>query len=861
MRDIWARRFACLLAGGFLGVEMMEKLRLLFFLILLLLGVRLWFWRPRDFFGQLRKPEILILAVGFGVGVLYGYTGNSQLEKPLILNRVQVSGVLQDWNKSSDSATGVFLVKDVDFGAEESTSLDRSAGIKGKTYRLRVYPDRSGNFPENWSRALPGDELKFQARLEHPKPPGTIGQFDLPLYYAVRGQAGILTAQGDAEFLSIGQTPYSWQIRERVRQLLELWPIEKTSVLTGILFGDSSQIPQDELERYKITGVLHVFSASGSNVAFVLIIFWGVLRFLPISLRVILTCSTLIFYAILCGGNPPIVRATLMGVLALIGRLGRGNVNSLRNLLLAGVMLFLWQPLILRDTGFQLSFLATWGILVLAPRLSQQKSLRKLPHLLRFALATTLSAQLATLPIMITAFHRLSLVGLFANLAVLSVLGSVFELGLIGVLLSFSPALAVPLFQVSLWLLDGVNALLHVFAQLPGADVWVLNPGILFWLVWYGGILIFLAGQDLSLFILKAGLRSLIFKMNPSCWDFGTLKVGAEKGRNYVGIALVKIRSKFPKTAICIGKNQEIIFRVLGVVILIILFWSPWNIRKEVSISFIDVGQGDSILVETPKHHAILIDTGPKSERFDAGERIVLPYLLEKRIKHLDALILTHPHEDHVGGALSVLNNIPVDWVGVPDDGHNWGDSAQAKRGLFTQDGGRSSSAESSFADPLAEKLSQTKINPLRAGDRIVLDTDLTAEVVGPGEILTDTHSDPNNNSIVLKIEYGGQSVLLSGDMETEEMEDIVQSGLDWTSDYFKEPHHGSRFSLNMDYLDAISPKAVFISVGRNSFGHPSPKVLQYWEERHIPIYRTDEQGTIELRLDNRGETSLELGR
>lgn len=615
MRDIWVRRFACLLAGGFLGVEMTESLRLLFFLTLLLLGVRLWFWRPRDFFGQLRKPEIMILAIGFGVGVLYGYTGNSQLEKPLILNRVQVNGVLQDWNKSCDSATGVFVVKDVDSGVEESTSLDPSAAIKGKTYRLRVYPDRSGNFSENWSRALPGDELKFQARLEHPKPPGTAGQFDFPLYYAVRGQAGILTAQGDAEFLSIGRTPYSWQIRERVRQLLELWPIEKTSVLTGILFGDSSQIPQDELERYKITGVLHVFSASGSNVAFVLIIFWGVLRFLPISLRVILTCSTLILYTVLCGGNPPIVRATLMGVLALIGRLGRGNVNSLRNLLLAGVMLFLWQPLILRDMGFQLSFLATWGILVLAPRLSQQKSIRRLPPLLRFALTTTLSAQIATLPVMIMAFHRLSLIGLFANLAVLAVLGSVFELGLIGVFLSFSSALAVPLFQVSLWLLDGVNALLHVFAQLPWADVWALSPGKLFWLVWYGGIFIFLAGEDLSLFVLKVRLRSLLFMMNPSCWGSADPKINEEKARKYVWAALVKIKSKFSKTANCISENQEIAFRFLGVVILIILFWSPWNIRKEVSVSFIDVGQGDSILVETPKHHAILIDTGPKNEQ------------------------------------------------------------------------------------------------------------------------------------------------------------------------------------------------------------------------------------------------------
>lgn len=861
MRDIWVRRFTCLLAGGALGVTTPEGLEILIFFILFLLGIRLGFWRPRDFFGQLRKPEALILAVGFGAGVLYGFTGHFELEKPLMLNRVQVSGVLQDWNKSADSSTGVFQLKEIDTGTQEISSLDSSINLKGKVYNLRVYPDRSGNFSENWSRALPGDELKFEARLEHPKPPGTMGQFDLPLYYAVRGQAGNLTALGEAELITLGQPPYSWRIREQVRRLLERWPAEKTAVLTGILFGDSGQIPQEELERYKMTGVLHVFSASGSNVAFVLIIFWGVLRFLPLPLRVFLTSIVLVFYAILCGGNPPIVRATLMGICALLGRLGRGKVNSLRNLLLVGVMLFLWQPLILRDTGFQLSFLATWGILVLAPYISRQKLFGRMPHVLRFALTTTLAAQIATIPVMILAFHRLSVVGLLANLAVLAVLGSVFELGLIGVILSFSPPLAEPLFQTCLWLLDGVNALLYVFARIPWADVWVLNPGKLFWIVWYGGLIAFLAGKERSVFVLKVGLRSLKYRMRVICSGSVNSKGSTEKVRQYISAALVKVRSAFPSTGIFVSKNQANVLRFLGIIIFFILFWSPWNIRKEVSVSFIDVGQGDSILVEYPKHHTVLIDTGPKSERFDAGERIILPYLLEKRIKHLDALILTHPHEDHVGGALAVLNNVPVDWVGVPDDGKNWGDLRQANAGLFSKDGSRPSSVESSIADPLAVKLSQIKINSLHAGDQIVLDPDLKIEVLGPGEVLTNTHSDPNNNSIVLKLEYGGQSVLLSADMETEEMREIVQSGQDWRSDYFKEPHHGSRFSLNMDYLDSISPKAVFVSVGRNSFGHPSPQVLQYWEERHIPIYRTDERGTIELRLDNRGGASLQVGR
>ncbi|HVJ50168.1 DNA internalization-related competence protein ComEC/Rec2 [Desulfitobacterium sp.] len=841
MKDIWVRRFAFLLVGGLLGVKIPETMRIWLLAVLLLLGLRLWFWRARDFFGQLLKPEILILAAGFVIGVLYGFTANSDLEKPLTLDKVQVTGVLKDWNLRTDGATGVFLVQDADLG------------LNGKTYRLRVYTDRKGNLPEIWSRTLPGDSIRFKARLDQPKPPGTPGQFDLPLYYAVRGQTGNLTAQGDAELLSMGRQPYSWQIREQVHKLLGRWPSEQTTVLEGILFGDSSQIPQEEMERYKITGVLHVFSASGSNVAFVLAIFWGVLRFLPPTLRILLTSSLLIFYAILCGGNPPIIRATLMGIFALLGRLGRGRVNSLRNLLLVGAVLFLWQPLILGDTGFQLSFLATWGIISLAPKLSEQKQLRDLPKLLRLALTTTLAAQIATLPILITAFHRLSLVGLLANLVVLTVLGSVFQLGLIGVLFSSFAVLAIPLFQVSLWLLGGVNEGLRFLALLPWADVWVINPGILFLFIWYGALAVFLIGKERSLFISKVWLRKLDIRINDLLKNLGISPLDTSS------LPLKGLKNAWPVD--CLRKNQELVPRLLGIFLIILVLWSPWNSQKEVSVSFIDVGQGDSILVETPDHHAVLIDTGPKTDRFDAGERIILPYLLEKRIKHLDALILTHSHEDHVGGALAILNNVPVDWVGVPEDGKAWDDVGQDNPGFFTKDSSTFTSTDLSLNSRLTTKLAQMEVNSLKAGDQVVVDSKLVLKVLGPGNVLTNTHSDPNNNSIVLKLEYGGQSVLLSGDMETEEMQEIAASGQDWTGDYFKEPHHGSRFSLNLDFLDSINPKAVFVSVGKNSFGHPDPKVLQYWQERHIPLYRTDESGTLELRLDEKGGVDLIAGR
>lgn len=281
--------------------------------------------------------------------------------------------------------------------------------------------------------------------------------------------------------------------------------------------------------------------------------------------------------------------------------------------------------------------------------------------------------------------------------------------------------------------------------------------------------------------------------------------------------------------------KNRLLIRWVGILLIFLFLWSPWNFQNDLEVVLIDVGQGDAILIRTPKKHAILLDAGPRSERFDAGERIVLPYLLQSRTRHLDALLITHEHQDHIGGARAVLANIPTDWVGIPEVGDRL-ENAEWQEGL-----------------PFELINQSERLRKIQAGDRIELDSGVWMDVLGPPKVLNGTHSDPNNNSLVLKLNYLGQSVLLTADMEQEEMEDIYETGVDLENNIFKVPHHGSRFSLDRPWLDGIHPQAVCISVGKNTFGHPSPEVLRYWEERHIPVYRTDEHGTIKFSVGDRG--------
>lgn len=917
MRDVWLQRTLALLAGGGLASLLPEDLRLWVLAVLVLLGVRLWFWRPQDFFGRLERSGLILLGALFLAGYLYGLAGEWALPEPLTLESVEVRGVLEDWNGLSDEGSGVIQLEEV--------RQAQAKGIKaGERFRLVVYPDKEGKLPGLWEKVQPGDTLYFRARLERPKPAGTKGGFDSRIYYAARGLEGILTARGEPLGIYPGKPPLNWQVRAQVDTALEEFasqtagdkpavgigaPVgnsgtgerteisEQTGVLKGILFGDATGIPQEVIERYKITGVLHVFAASGSNVAFVIALVWGLLRFLPASVRVAGSSLAVVFYALLCGGSLPIVRASIMGIAVLLGRLGRGKVATLRWLMLAALGMFLSNPVVLQDLGFQLSFTAAWGIVSVAPRLASQPWLAKLPVSLRGVLAATLAAQITTFPVLVSSFHRVSLVGLVANVFVLFLLGSVLEVGLLGVILSFAPALAAPFFQVSLWLLQAADKVLGWLARLPWADFWVLQPGLLFWFVWYGAIIVWILGWERMGFVAQVFLRRGVWKLRELRSAFATVPrvpavkhPGAVETEDTQKMQAARESEDKPRAAGDRGnqeaqetgraqdvqKTQEsrkahrtqesmgalnawkdqrswVVRTTLrslafqgrwapfGVtLLLLLLLWSPWD-GGELKVSFIDVGQGDSLLIQTPRGQALLIDAGPKSERFDAGERIVLPYLLENRIRHLEALLVTHEHEDHIGGARAILDNMPVDWVGVPASGERL-QSSEWRAGLPTK----------IWSYP-------GKIKLLEAGDRIELDSGAWLEVVGPQVSLEGTHSDPNNNSLVLMLHYLDETVFLTADMEAEEMR-TLWGEKEETVDFYKEPHHGSRFSLDKELLDMMQPQAVFISVGRNTFGHPSPEVLNYWAERGIPVYRTDEGGTLTLRIGKRGAL-IETGR
>jgi competence protein ComEC len=253
--------------------------------------------------------------------------------------------------------------------------------------------------------------------------------------------------------------------------------------------------------------------------------------------------------------------------------------------------------------------------------------------------------------------------------------------------------------------------------------------------------------------------------------------------------------------------------------------------NSDLRVNFIDVGNGDSIVVEAPKGVRILIDGGGfHTGDFDVGKSVLTPILLSKKILTLDYVINTHPHGDHLGGIPTILRDFKVN-------------------NFLT---GSYFISQEKFIDVM--KILKEKRIPLRTwkrGDRIVLENNAKIMVLNPG---TDTSTDDlNDASLAMKMEYDNFSIFFTGDIGSDIEEKIILTGNDLRADVIKIPHHGSRHSSSYEFLAAVQPKIAILSVGRGIPGIPSNEVLKRFDAFAIPVLRTDKNGMIRVWKNKSG--------
>ncbi|MBS4022005.1 MAG: DNA internalization-related competence protein ComEC/Rec2 [Dethiobacter sp.] len=705
------------------------------------------------------------------------------------LAREEIHSSLTDYLGREVFITGhVNLVEDVAdescafiFRVEEIAEKEGAPALANALVRVKIFLPPAGFTPYYGQRLRLGGQLLAPAAKRNP------GGFDYASYLEAAGVGAVLSVSGRSVEQLAGRGGHfaaalAENLRGRVISVLNHHlPAAEAGLAAGLLLGTRKYLEQGTAEAYHVLGIAHLLAASGLHVGFVVAFALLLIKRLRLTSRtgILPGCLIVLAYVILTGGRPSVWRAALMLGMGLIARQYGREADMLQGLSAAALILLIIRPLWLFSLSFQLSFLATLGILVLAPGL--QKIFSRVPKSAVMLLATTVSAQLAVLPLQAMHFSFIPLLAVPVNLVFVPLVGLVMMLGLAGMMagLAYLP-LAAPFYLAVLPVLHVLEKLPRLLADFPLAALRVhLPPAV--WLVYTLGLALLAAGTRLH-------------------WT---------RGRRLLAVLLLV--------------NMVLWGNIAGA-----------RAPGMLEVSFIDVGQGLSVFIRTEQGRTMLVDAGGgRGSGFDPGERIVVPFLRQRRVKSLDMLVLTHPHADHYGGMAAVVKNFDIK--------------------CFVGSGEREDSL--SFAG-LMELLQARGVEEatLSAGDRIILDAATSVRVLSPPvKKISGTSGDTNNNSLVMLLEYGSFRLLITGDAEREALILLVDGNADLDSTVLQVPHHGSRHALFDAFLEAVRPQAAVIPVGYNTFGHPHAETLNLLS-LYVPcIYRTDTHGAVTFYSDGAG--------
>lgn len=622
-----------------------------------------------------------------------------------------------------------------------------------------------------------GQRVIVDARLHPPIGYRNPGGFDYPAHLRRDGILLVGNARADRLVALAPDTP-PWPVavkRWAVSVITARLPETSGALLAGLLMGERSQLPPESDEAFRRAGVYHILAVSGFNVALLAGAIFAGLAMCGVPRRgaAVAAAAALIGFALVVGGQPSVLRATLMGLLLLAALLLDRESQLMNALAAAALALLVWRPGDLWEPGFQLSFAATAGIIYVTPWLAAILTERGWPAWLATAVAVSLGAQAAVTPLMLAHFNQLSLIGVVANLAVVPLAGIATMLGMLALLMELlSSALAALLFE-TLWLvLVVLRAMVSIAAAIPGAMAHLPAPAPVVVVAWYAAL------------------------------------------------ALAP-----PAVA---STRARVVVEALAVVVAVASIW-PWLSPTEgmLRVTFLDVGQGDAALVELPDGPRLLVDGGPGgARRFDVGERVLAPFLWNRPVRRLDAVALSHWDIDHSGGLAAVLRRFHV--------------------GEFWESGRPPSGAADTVA---ALGRSGAPRRALAAGQRLWLGRAMVT-VLGPA---TGPPVAANDQSLVLRLDWRGVSLLLPGDLGAQGEAALLGRGGPLRALVLKVAHHGSRSSSGVPFLRAAQPLIAVVSVGaRNPFRHPSPDALARLEAAGAHIYRTDRDGAVMLETDGR---------
>lgn len=549
------------------------------------------------------------------------------------------------------------------------------------------------------------------------------------------------------------------------------------AVVEALLLGERGRLDPEISHGLQHSGIFHLFAISGAHIAIISFLLFFFFRFLKLPDRTssILLIFFLIFYALLVEGRPSVMRATIMALAFLLGKLIWRKANLLNTLAISAFIILLFNPTGLFLIGFQMTFAATLSIILFFPKVIHL--LPRLPLRISEIFTMSLTAQLGVLPFVASSFNRIAFSSLILNFAAIPLVGLTMAIGYIFLLFSMlNPLLAGICAKLIHFLVNVLISVSHSLDPVPG----------------------------------------LSFRI-PSPPQFVVLGY-------FVFLGLLLIPSKF--------KRQKALTAAFFAIFFGLLVFHPFpSYSKTLKLTFIDVGQGDSILVEFPGRKKMLVDGGGTPEDiFDIGERIVSPFLWQKNIRKIDYLVLTHAHPDHMNGLKAVARNFRIKefWEAFsPDDNRSY--------------------------EVLRKRLSSsTSLKRMFRGHVQIIDG-VKIEVLNPQRSNPIVSKILNDQSLVLRISYGQTAFLLAADIGEAPEKEIARTAPSIQSDVLKSPHHGSDSSSSEEFLSAVAPRFLVLTVGAgNRYNLPDEEVVNRYQDFGARVLRTDIDGAVEFSSDGK---------
>lgn len=662
-----------------------------------------------------------------------------------------------------------------------------------------------------------GNIIKVRGKLRQFEEAANKGNFDSRKYYLSLGFYGKIEAGTieiiNSDYSGIRQGLYElrMEIIERLEKLCSdnngIFSIinNKNGIIGAIILGDKTDIDSDIKELYSVSGIAHILAISGLHISFVGMAIYRLLRrrfrFLfsaAVSIPVVLS------FGIMSGFGISTIRAIIMFILKIIGEVLGRKYDAITAISLAGFVLLLQNPFVVCNSGFQMSFGAIIAIVLILPIVEE---ILNTDNKIIKVLSANFTISLVMNPILAWNYYELPTFSFLLNIVVVPLMSVVIVSSIVGIFCScimfgFGKVVIFP----GCGILELYTFLCNIINKSSVASIVVGQPKVTIIIVYYAILLVVLFGLK----------------------NIRTKYTRAEKERNIIkketGLVLEKKAKKERRIK---GQNVKVrLACIVGFLLLnCLIYYIP---NPGFYITFIDVGQGDGILIHGDNGMKVMVDGGSTSEK-QVAKNCIVPYLKAEGIGTIDYSIITHTDKDHISGILEILENnnsnrIRIKNLVMPD--------INMKDDTYNE---------------LIEKAKLKKINVLyiKKGDTLSLGK-TKIKCIYPET--TTTASDKNDYCTVLSVKNKTSKILLTGDI-SKEIEEKIKDDIEENYTVLKVAHHGSNYSSSEKFLKKVNPKYSIISVGKNnSYGHPGNETMERLRKQGGVIYRTDEKGGITIR-------------